>query len=187
MKYCPQCNKQYSEQWLTFCTNDGSLLREDLTPASDPNWDPRIRETQFDDPSEQSTQWLPRDPLAGSGWIAPDERGPMERPWQPPQPVARPWQPPPPPPQPNVRPAPSGLAIGSFVTGIVGVMIGIACTVPIPGIIAVILGILALSQIRQSPNSTGRGLAIAGIVMGAVNLAFFVFAILFFLLSAAFG
>lgn len=187
MKYCPECNQQYSEPWLTFCTNDGSLLREDLTPASDPNWDPRIRETKFDDPSEKSTQWLPRDPPPGSGWIAPDERGPMERPWQPPQPVARPWQPPPPPPQPNVRPAPSGLAIGSFVTGIVGVMIGIACAVPVPGIIAVILGILALSQMRQSPNSTGRGLAIAGIVMGAVNLAFFLFGLLFFFFSAAFG
>jgi predicted acyltransferase len=66
-------------------------------------------------------------------------------------------------------------------------MAGIVCAVPVPGIIAVILGWLALSQMRESPNSTGRGLAIAGIVLGAVNLAFVVFGFLFFVLSAAFG
>ena len=177
MKYCPECNRQYSEVWLTFCTDDGSLLREDLTPPADPNWDPRIRETRFDDPSEQATQWLPRDPPPGSGWMAPDERGP----------VVRPWQPPPPPPQPQLRPTPPPLAIASFLAGMVGVMIGLACAVPIPGIIAVILGIVALSQMRSSPNPTGRGLAIAGIVMGAVNLAFFLFGILWFILSLSFG
>jgi hypothetical protein len=66
-------------------------------------------------------------------------------------------------------------------------MTGLACAVPVPGIIAVVLGVLALSQMRQAPNSTGRGLAIAGIVMGAVTLAFFLFGILFFILSGVFG
>ena len=82
MKYCPQCNRQYFEAWLTFCTNDGSLLREDLTPAADPNWDPRIREPKFDEPSEQATQWLPPDPPPGGGWIAPDERAPFANQWK---------------------------------------------------------------------------------------------------------
>jgi hypothetical protein len=187
MKYCPQCNKQYSEAWLTFCTNDGSLLREDLTPPADPNWDPRVRETRVDDPSEQSTQWLPRDSPAAGGWIAPDERAPIERPWQPPQPVARPWEPPPPPPQPHVKPPPPGLATASFVVGLVSLMFGWFCGVPVPGIMAVILGAIALTQMRQAPNSTGRGLAIAGIAMGAISMAFFIFGLLFFILSAAFG
>lgn len=177
MKYCPQCNRQYSEAWLTFCTNDGSLLREDLSPPSDPNWDPRIRETKVDDPSEHETQWLPRNTPPASGWMAPEERGP----------VVRPWQPPPPPPQPHVRPAPPGIAIASFIVGIIGMMVGLACAVPIPGIIALILGIVALNQMRSAPNPTGRGFAIAGIVMGAVNLAFFVFGMLWFVLSVAFG
>ena len=177
MKYCPQCNRQFSEVWLTFCTDDGSLLREDLTPPADPNWDPRIRETRVDDPSERATQWFPGDPPPGSGWVAPDQRPP----------VARPWEAPPPPPQPYRKPAPPGTAIASFVFGIVGILIGLLCAVPIPGLIAVILGFLALSQMKSAPNSTGRGLAIAGIVMGGVNLAFFVFGILWFLLSLVFG
>jgi len=193
MKYCPQCNKQYSEAWLTFCTDDGSLLREDLSPANDPNWDPRIRETKYDDPAEQQTQWLPRDPPSTSAWTPPDERAPLERapverPWQPSStPTERPWQPPPPPPQPNTRPGPPGIAVASLVIGIIGMMVGLLCAIPIPGIVAVLLGIIALIQMKTAPNPTGRGLAIAGIVLGGVNLVFFLFAILWGVLSLAFG
>ena len=183
MKYCPQCNKEYAEAWLTFCTDDGSILREDLTPAADPNWDPRIRETKYDDPSESATQWLPRDPPPASGWMTPSESAPVAR-----GPIERPWQPPPPPPQPQVRTSsPPGVAIASFIVGILGVMIGLACWVPIPGIIAVILGIVALWQMRSAPNSSGRGLAIAGIVMGGINLGIVALGILWLILSAAFG
>jgi hypothetical protein len=186
MKYCPQCNKQYSEAWLTFCTDDGSILREDLTPAADPNWDPRIRPTTYDDASkdasEFATQWLPRDPPAGGGWMTPSESAPVAR-----GPVERPWQPPPPPLQPQVSSSPPGMAIASFILGILGVMMAVACLVPIPGIIALILGILALRQMASAPNPAGRGLAIAGIVMGGINLGIFVLAIVGLILSAAFG
>jgi uncharacterized protein DUF4190 len=182
MKYCPQCNKQYSEAWLTFCTDDGSILREDLTPAADPNWDPRIRETKYDDPSESTTQWLPRDTPADHRWMTPSEAAPVVR-----NPIEHPWQPPPPPLQPQVSSSPPGMAIASFILGILGVMMGLACWVPVPGIIAVILGILALGQMRNAPNSTGRGLAIAGIVMGSINLAIIALGILSLILSAAFG
>ena len=181
MKYCPQCNKQYSEAWLTFCTEDGSILREDLTPAADPNWDPRIRPTTYDDPSESATQWLPRDPPANS-WMIPGESAPVV-----PGPIDRPWQPPPPPSQPQASSSPPGIAVASFVVGIVGVVMGLACWVPVPGIIALILGIIALGQMRTAPNPTGRGLAIAGIVMGGINLGIVALGILWLILSAAFG
>jgi uncharacterized protein DUF4190 len=183
MKYCPQCNKQYAEAWLTFCTDDGSLLREDLTPPADPNWDPRIRPTKTDDPSEYTTQWLPGNAPPASGWMMPSDAEPVNRA----RPAERPWQPPPPPPLPQNRSSPPGIAIASFILGIIGVMIGLACAIPLPGIIALLLGIVALAQMRSAPNSTGRGLAIAGIVMGAINVAIFVFAILWIILSATFG
>jgi len=182
MKYCPQCNKQYSEAWLTFCTDDGSILREDLTPPADPNWDPRIRETKYDDPSEQETQWLPRDTPAGGGWMAPGEPAPVAR-----GPVERPWQPPPPPPLPPASTSPPGMAIASLILGILGVMIGLACWMPVPGIIAIILGIIALKQMRIAPNAAGRTFAIIGIVLGGVNLAIFALGILWFLLAVTFG
>ena len=48
-------------------------------------------------------------------------------------------------------------------------------------------GIIAVAVMKNAPHPTGRSLAIAGIVMGAVNLAFFVFAIIWFALSVSFG
>ncbi|MGA2139262.1 MAG: DUF4190 domain-containing protein [Verrucomicrobiia bacterium] len=75
-----------------------------------------------------------------------------------------------PPSAPNVAPAPktSGLALASLVLGILGV----TCLLPIIGaILALILGIVALSQINKSGGSvTGQGKAIAGLVLGGVGL-----------------
>ena len=179
MKYCLQCNKQYSEAWLTFCTDDGSLLREALTPPADPNWDPRIRATKFDDPSEQSTQWLPRDPPAAGAWIAPDERAPMPGPWQ--QPTPAPYV------QANMKPPPHGLAIASLVCGIFGLLFAVVCSVPVAGILAVIFGLVSLSQLRSTPERPGKGFAIAGIIMGTVNLLIIALWVLIMILSIAFG
>lgn len=179
MKYCPQCDRQFSDAWITFCTDDGSLLRDELTPPADPNWDPRIRPTQYDDPSQRQTQWMPHDTPRAGGWMAPEERAPVERP----------WQPPPPPSQPYARPgtSPPGIAIASLIVGFIGVWMGMVCAAPLPGLLAVILGVIALRQMKTAPNPTGRGLAIAGIVMGCINLAFFFFSMLWVILSVAFG
>ncbi len=184
MKYCPQCNRRFDDAWITFCTDDGSLLRDELTPPADPNWDPRIRPTQYDDPAERTAQWMPHDTQRSGGWMPPDERGPIE-----PGPIERPWQPPPPPPKPYVRPgsSPPGIAVASMVVGLVGVMFGLMCGAPVPGIIAVILGVVALRQMTNAPNPAGRSMAIAGIVMGGINLAIFVFWMLWFILSLLFG
>lgn len=66
----------------------------------------------------------------------------------------------------------NGLAIGSLVTSIAGVVLGVPLTffcyigVLIP-IVGVVLGAVALSQIKRT-HQRGRGLAIAGITVGAV-------------------
>jgi hypothetical protein len=174
MKYCPQCNRQFTEAWITFCSDDGSLLIEELTPPVDPNWDPRIRQPKVDIPSEQETQWLPREPPMAGGWVAPDERAPMA-------PV---WQPPPPPPQPR-RQVNQGLAVASMITGILGLVLG--CLGPLPGFAAVILGWLALSQIKRSPEVGGRPLAIIGIVTGTLTIVFYGLLFIWFILAGAFG
>ena len=49
----------------------------------------------------------------------------------------------------------SGLAITALVLGIIGF-----------SIFAIIFGGVALGQIRKNPNLTGRGMAIAGLVLG---------------------
>jgi len=175
MKYCPQCNRQYSDAWITFCSEDGSLLREELSRPRDPNWDPQIREPQAPTRSEQETQWLPRDPTPqGGGWIAPDERPPMTPPA---------WQPPPPPLQP-IKQQNQGLAVASLITGILGLVFG--CFGPIPGVAAIILGAMALSQIKKSPLTTGgKPLAIVGIVTGGLTVLIYGALIIFWILAGA--
>lgn len=67
----------------------------------------------------------------------------------------------------------NGMAVAALVCGIAGLLVGI--TAPI----AVVLGIVALNQ---RVDGSGRGMAIAGIVLGAlVTLGF----ILFFMFIAA--
>ena len=177
MKYCPQCNRQYTEAWLTFCSDDGTMLNEELSAPVDPNWTPVIREPKVDTAAERETQWLPprqQPPLAG-GWVAPDERPPMT-------PV---WQPPPPPPQPR-KPQTQGLAVASMITGILGLVLG--CLGPLPGIAAVVLGWMALSQIKQAPETTGgKPLAIVGIVTGALTIVFYGLLVILFVLGGALG
>jgi hypothetical protein len=178
MKYCPQCNRQYTEPWLTFCSDDGTMLIEELSPPVDPNWNPVVREPTYKaPPSEQVTAWLQRDPTPG-GWVAPDERPPM----RPPMPV---WQPPPPPLRP-VKQQSQGLAIASMITGILGLLFG--CFGPLPGIAAVVLGWMALSHINRSPETNGgKPLAIVGIVTGSLTIIFYGLLLLWFLLAGAFG
>jgi len=175
MRYCPQCNRQYTEPWVTFCSDDGTLLIEQLAAPRDPNWDPRIREPGVKSPSEQETQWLPREPPMQGGWIAPDERPPMTPPA---------WSPPPAPLP--VKQQSQGLAMGSMITGILGLVLG--CLGPLPGIAAVVLGFMALSQIKQAPETnTGKSLAIVGIVTGILTIVFYSLLILLWFLSGVMG
>jgi hypothetical protein len=177
MKYCPQCNKQFTEPWLSFCSDDGTPLIEQLTPPADPNWDPKIRETKVKDPSEQETQWFPREPPIG-GWIAPDERPPMAPGvWQQPQP---PYQ------IRNTQPS-QGLALASMIVAICGLLFG-GCLGPIPGIVALALGLTALSQIKKTPERvSGKPFAMAGVIIGALTVAFYLVLLLWILLAIVFG
>lgn len=186
MKYCPQCNRQYTETWLTFCSDDGNMLIEELSPPVDPNWDPIIRGPQVQTPSESETQWLPRDPPMPPAWVAPDERPPIQPAWQQPggwQPGA--WQPPPPPPRPISQQS-QALAIASLITGVLGLMFG--CFGPIPGLVAVVLGWVALQQIKKTPEKTGgKPMAIIGIVTGSLTIFFYGLLLLWFLVAGVFG
>jgi uncharacterized protein DUF4190 len=180
MKYCPQCKRQFDEPWLSFCSDDGTPLVQDPTPL-DPIWDPGIneppkRETKVETPpSEQQTEWLPREPPMPRAWVAPDERPPMNSPV---------WQPPPAPPYrpTNARPT-QGLALASMITAIAGILLG-SCFGPLPAIAALIMGIMALVQIKNSPDkATGKPYAVAGVIISALNLVFYVLLLIWFLVA----
>lgn len=179
MKYCPLCKRQFEEAWLSFCSDDGTPLIQELTPPADPNWNPKVRETKVETPDEQATQWLPRDPPTPGAWIAPDERAPMSPgPWTPPAPPSVPFRP-------RTQQPIQSLALASMITAIVGLLMA-GCFGPIPGIVALVLGLVALSQIKKSPEKYGgKPFATAGVIIGGLTVLFYVLFIIWIILSAA--
>ena len=78
------------------------------------------------------------------------------------------------------RPGTNPLAIGSLVCSIGGFPLLFACyTGLVAWIAGIVLGIVALNQVKQT-NQDGRGLAIGGIVVGAVGLALSAIGMIFF-------
>lgn len=68
----------------------------------------------------------------------------------------------------------NGMATGSLVTSIAGLVLGLPLTFfcylgPLIPIVGIVLGVVALNQIKQT-NQRGHGLAVAGIVIGAIAL-----------------
>lgn len=62
----------------------------------------------------------------------------------------------------------SGLAIASLVLGIVGIFLFV---IIIPSLLAVIFGLVSLPSINRSGGAVGgKGMAIAGVVLGALEL-----------------
>jgi Domain of unknown function (DUF4190) len=106
----------------------------------------------------------------------PDE--PSRGPTPPPQPPPTP-QPPPAPPaagqtpyQPRPTSPTNGLAIASLVLGIAGLVFYVC---GIASILALVFGYMAKGQIDQSGGTQqGRGMAIAGIIMGWIGVAILV-------------
>lgn len=83
----------------------------------------------------------------------------------------------PPPPEPAMEPPPpaapegtNGLAIASLICGIVGCIPGL-------GIAAVVTGHMALGRIKISGQG-GRGMAIAGLILGYLSIVGWIIAIL---------
>jgi Domain of unknown function (DUF4190) len=64
----------------------------------------------------------------------------------------------------------NGMAIGSLVASGLAIPLGFLRVGPLAAIVGVVLGIIALNQIKQS-GENGRGLALAGIIVGGLILA----------------
>jgi uncharacterized protein DUF4190 len=153
MKRCPTCNRTFDEEWLAFCTEDGSTLLEVSSAPLPQEPPPTVRIPSA--PNTNPTSPPPFD-LPGS--------------YTPPRPVAPAWQPPPPPPMRQVTGQKQGFAVASLILGIISLTVGWCCYFGvITGPIAIGLGITSLIQIKNNPSQyTGKPLAIIGIVTGAV-------------------
>jgi hypothetical protein len=165
MKRCPTCNRTFDDDWLAFCTEDGTTLVE-------------TQSAQL--PSEPPpTVWIP--PALDTNPVGGQKPFDLPGSYNPPQPVAPAWQPPPPPPIQVPRGQKQGLAVASLVLGIFSVTIGWCCSIGLVSApVGIVLGIISLVQIKNDPaNNTGKPLSIIGIVLSS---AYVVFWILLFML-----
>ena len=180
MKRCPTCNQQFTDEWLTFCTQDGTSLvdvpaSQDEPPATVvyPSVPPSVS------PLEQPTMDYPGAYKPPAVQMAPQQPQPLQAGWTPPPPPAYASQP------------QKSIAVLSMVLGIVSMTIGWCCYFGVlTSPIAIGLGIFSLFQIKKDPSKFGgKGMAIAGIVTGVLYFVFIALIILLyglgFLMNAA--
>jgi len=151
MKRCPTCNQTFSDEWLTFCTIDGTALETDASSPAPP--------TLVMPPTGEARESL--EAAARPAFSAPYSQSPRQN-------IPSPWQPPPPPAM--VAGPSQSLAVSSMVLGLVSITLGWCCSFGVlTAPVAIVLGIVALSQIKSQPNRyAGKPLAIAGIVSGGL-------------------
>ena len=174
MKRCPTCNETFVEAWLSYCTQDGTTLIDSGPLSSEPP--PAIKASppaRVTSPNEQPTWNLPSGSGTGGQIFDPQ-----------PVPPAKPvWQPPPPPSY--TVPPNKSLSVASMILGIISVTVGWMCFGPIPAIAAIILGSVALSQIKKDPERvTGKQFAWVGVVTGGLALVMFAVVMIFYVFTA---
>jgi hypothetical protein len=161
MKRCPTCNQQFTDEWLTFCTQDGSSLVEVTGSSNEPP--PTIA---YSAPMPPSVSPLEQPTMDYPGGYKPP---PVQM--SSPQSMQPGWSPPPPPAY-AAQPQKT-MALFSMILGIVSITIGLCYFGILTGPIAIVLGIISLFQIKKDPNRYGgKGMAIAGIVTGAISFVF---------------
>jgi len=69
-----------------------------------------------------------------------------------------------------------------MVIGIVSVTVGWLCLGPIPGIAAIIMGAVAISQIKKTPDRVGgKPMAVVGVVTGSVTVLIYAGIMIFYI------
>ena len=168
MKRCPTCNQTFVEEWLSFCTLDGTTLMEEA-PSQPPPTVQAPAPPAAGDPNNQATWNLPSDSGGAGARLQP-----------PPKPG---WQPPPPPLY--VQPPNKSLAVASMVLGIISLAVGWMCFGPIPAVAAIILGSVSLSQIKKDPERvTGRPFALTGVITGSLAMVLFALVMVLYMFAA---
>jgi uncharacterized membrane protein len=72
-----------------------------------------------------------------------------------------------------------------MIVGLAGILLS-WCFGPVPAIVALVLGLVALSQIKKAPEKfSGKGMAITGIVVGALTIAFYVLLVIGWIVAQA--
>jgi hypothetical protein len=69
-------------------------------------------------------------------------------------------------------PAPNGMAVASMILGIVSFPLTILyCAGIITALLAIIFGFIARGKVRRGEASSGKGMALAGVILGIAYFA----------------
>ena len=167
MKRCPVCNRTFDDPYLSFCPHDGTPLVR-MSP------DEAHTVLMSSSTADSSSASAPHPPPAPQpyGWA-------NDTPAQ--------WTPPPPPAIRGPATQQQTLAAASLILGIIGITFGWICGGPFFAVFAVVLGIVALFQIKKSPlQYGGKPMALIGVILGAIVLVIYlvIMAILMIMLFA---
>ena len=82
----------------------------------------------------------------------------------------------------------NGKATGSLITGIASLVLSWCCGLGLAGIVAIVLGVKARNEIRASGGTQdGDGMAVAGIITGAIAAVIGLLALIFLVVVIATG
>jgi hypothetical protein len=157
MKVCPNCQQQYVDDDLNFCLSDGGML---VSAADEPPPTVMMNPVRTTDPNWTNETSFPP-------------------PWQQNQPLQQQQN------QPYI--APSYMRGQDQTLPTIGMVLGILSILLICcyggfyfGLPALILGFIGIGNVNKNPELYGgKGLAIAGMIMGGISLVFALIAILF--------
>jgi len=153
MKRCPTCNRTFDDEWLSFCTEDGTTLVESQSAQL---------------PSEPPpTVWIP--PAMDTNPAGSPKPFDLPGSYNPPKPVAPVWQPPPPPPMQSGGQK-QGLAIATLILGIFSITIGWCCSMGLlTAPVGIVLGIVSLVQIKNDPSqNASKPLSLIGLILSSI-------------------
>jgi Domain of unknown function (DUF4190) len=187
MKRCPTCNSTFDDEYLSYCTTDGTVLVRDEISAS-----LELQETAIFGEPPPTVMMPPPRPTEFVGQAPNRPSPPAPYGWANEAPPAPAWVPPPPPAtfRGMTRPAQQGTAVASLIFGLISITFGWICGGPLFGLLAVVLGVVSLMQIKKNPQqNTGKPIAIAGLITGGISLlihiAFIAFWIVMMIIGAA--
>jgi Domain of unknown function (DUF4190) len=186
MKRCPTCKNTFDDDELSYCTDDGTaLLSAELAPDRDAQ---AGRIPVNPPPTVVMAPPRPTEYAAGPSPMRPPPAQPYG--WANEAPPA--WTPPPPPAiyRPAVNQQQQTMAIVSLIFGLAGITFGWICGGPVLGLFALILGAVALTQIKRNPAQYGgKPLALVGMITGGlmvlINVAILAIWIVMLIIGAA--
>jgi hypothetical protein len=170
MKVCPNCQQEYTDNDLNFCLNDGGILKQLATDDAPPTVllnKVRTTNQNWSDTSDPFSPWQ-NQPL---------QQQPPNQPLQQQNPAFI---------QPQWRAQGSDQTLPtiSLIMGILSVLLTCWCGGFYFGIAALITGYIGMNNVNSNPQTYGgKGLAIAGLILGAISLIGSLLIVIFALLG----